>query len=312
MMVLREPESGRLRASVRALVPALVTIAIYLVALQILGQLFGSSSDELTAGQFLTYGALIGSVYVAMILAGVYAAKTLERSTLEEFGLDVDRQWVRTFGTGVAISLFGISISWWWGTVRGVRSFDLSAAGVRSSADPLVVAAVLLVFSGYFLLGNVYEEVVYRRIVIDNFATGLAARGLSTTAAVGLATTGSLIVFGLLHVVYRGSALVAVDAALTGTMFAFAYLLTGSLALPTGLHFGRLLTSALAGESLGVVEVRAIGDVTQNTLFANLEIRFVQITVVCLLVAAWVYQTRGTVQIAASVIQPHPQQSRTD
>lgn len=295
----------------RGLLPAVLTVVIYMGAVQLLGR-FLLATDELSGAQFLLYGCLIGLVYVGMILAGVYAARTLERSSLGDFGLRVDGKWLGAFAAGVGISLLGVSISWWWGEFREIRSLDLAAAGVRSPEEPLVVAAVLVVFTGYFLLGNVYEEVVYRRIVIDNFAEGLAARGLSTGAAVGLATIGSLVVFGLLHVVYRGTALVAIDATLTGTMFAFAYLLTGDLALPIGIHFGRLITSVLGGESYGAVEIIAVGEVTQNTLAANLEVRFVQIGVVCGLVSLWVYLNRGSIQISEAIYRPHTHQARTD
>lgn len=312
MKILQEAGSNRVRASLRGLLPAILTVVIYLGALHLVGQFFPSTSNELSGPQFLLYGCLIGLVYVGMVLAAVYAAKTLEGTTLRNFGLRFDSQWLGAFATGVIISLLRISISWWWGEFRGIRSLDLTAAGVRSPAEPLVVAAVLVVFTGYFLLGDIYEEVVYRQIMIDNFAEGLAARGFSTKAAVGLATTGSLVVFGLLHVVYRGTVLVAIDATLTGTMFAFAYLLTGELALPIGIHFGRLITSVLRGESYGVVEVIAIGEVTQNTLTANLEVRFVQIGIVCLLVSVWVYLNRGSIQISEDIYQPHTHQTRSD
>lgn len=296
----------------RGLLPAILTVVIYLGTLQSFAQVFPGTRSEFSGVQFLLYGCLVGFVYAGMILVGVYGARALERSTLGDFGLGIDGRWLGTFATGVGISLLGVSTSWWWGSFRGTRSLDLAAAGVRSSAEPHVVAAVLVVFTGYFLLGNVYEEVVYRRIMIDNFAEGLVARGLSARAAVGLATVGSLVVFGLLHVAYRGTVIVAIDAALTGTMFAFAYLLTGELALPIGIHFGRLVTSVLSGGSYGVVEVIAIGEVTRNTLPANLEVRFVQIGVVCLLVCLWVYRNHGSIRITPGIHRGHSHQSRTD
>lgn len=312
MRVLQAADSDRVRASLRGLLPAVLTIVIYLGSIQLLGQLFSGPSSGFSGPQFLLYGGLLGLVYVGMIFAGIYVARRLERPATRGFGLSIDSRWFGTFAAGAGISLLGVLASWWWGEFRGIRSLDLTAIGVRSSAEPLTVAAVLVVFTGYFLLGNVYEEVLYRRIMLDNFAAGLVARGLSTRAAVGLATVGSLVVFGLLHVVYRGSALVAIDAALTGTMFVFAYLLTGDLALPIGIHFGRLSTSVLTGESFGVVELVAIGEVTQNTLTANLEVRFVQIGIVCLLVSVWVSLTRGSLHISEAIYQQHTDQSHTD
>ena len=301
--ILESAASGRTPASLRGLLPAVLTAILYLAALQSFEPLFPGTRSGFSGVQFLLYGCLIGFTYVAMILVGVYTARALEGSALGDFGLSVDGQWLGAFVIGVAISLFGISLSWWWGAFRGIRSLNLTEVGVRSSAEPHVVLAVLAVFVGYFLLGNVYEEVLYRRIMIDNFAAGLAARGLSTRAAVGLATVASLMAFGILHVVYRGTILVAIDATLTGTMFAFAYLFTGDLALPIGIHFGRLITSVLSGGSYGVVEVIAIGEVTQNTLTANLEVRLVQIGTVCILVCLWVYLNHGSIQLSAALLK---------
>jgi len=291
------------------LLPAILSVGIFLGGRQVVARLFGGVSDELSSLQFLLFACLMGLLFLCMTLVGIYIAMTLEGSALSDFGQGVNTEWIRTFLTGVGITLLGIGISWWWGEYRGIRSLDLSAAGVSGPDNLLIVVAVLLMATGYFLLQNVYEEVIYRRVMIDNFAAGLTSRGISVGAAVGLATFTSLAIFGLLHIAYRGSIIVAVDAALTGTMFAFAYLLTGELALPIGIHFGRHSTAVLRGQSYGVIDLVAVGDVTQNTLAANLEVRFVQIGVVCLFISVWVYRKRGSIGIPETI---YHHQSRTD
>jgi hypothetical protein len=312
MGALREDDSNRVRASLRALVPVTLAVAIFEGYGLVSDWLFQGQSSELSGPEFLVYGCLMGLTYLAMIVVPIVAARRLERSAYAEFGLGIDRGWLRTFVAGIGISVLAVSLSWWWGALRGIRSLDLAAGGIRSLDGPLLVGAVLLVTVGYLFLGYVYEEVVFRRIMIDNLAEGLSARGLSPRSAVGLATVLSLAAFGLVHYVYRGNLLVVVDSALTGTMFAFAFLLTGELALPIGVHAGRYVVDVFAGGSYGSVEVLGIGAITRDTLPANLEVRFVQIAVVCLLASIWVYRQRGSVGIPAAVYQRDTHQSPAD
>lgn len=304
--------SNRIPAVLKGLLPAIITLCIFILGRQLVVKLFDSSSDELSGPQFLLFACLMGVLFLGMTLVGIYIAMAFEESSFSDFGQSVNTAWIRTFVTGVAITLLGVGISWWWGEYRGIRSLDLAAVGVRGPDNPLLVVTVLVVATGYFLFQNIYEEVIYRRIMIQNFAEGLTSRGISMAAAVGLATFSSLVLFGLLHIAYRGSVIVAVDAALTGTMFAFAYLLTGELALPIGIHFGRHITAVLRGQSYGVVDLVAVGEVTTNTLSANLEMRLIQIGVVCLLISLWVFFKRGSIGIPESIYQQQPHQSQTD
>ncbi|ADJ17022.1 Abortive infection protein [Halalkalicoccus jeotgali B3] len=284
---------------------------MFIVGRNLLRQFFGDINN-LSGPLFIFYIFMMGMIFLGMLLVGIYTAARLERSKFSEFRPSVDREWRRTFVAGVVISLLAISISWGWGVFRGIRSLNLASVGVRSPEGTIVTAVVILAATGMFFANMTLEEVVYRRIMLDNFIKGLAARGLSRKAAASLAMVGSLVAFGLLHTVYRGGGIVAIDAALTGTMFAFAYLLTGKLALPMGIHFGRHITTILGGESYGVVDLIAVGNVTKNTLTANLEVEFVQIGLVCLLVSIWVYRQRGSIQIPAIIYQPPIRHSQSD
>lgn len=317
MRLLRERDSTRVRSSFRALLPALLLVAIFVVGRFLRAQFFVvftdvSNPDEYTGALLLLNGLSWFVIYAAMVVAPLFVARELEGSTFRELGLGIDRQWMRTFAVGIGISVVGISISWWWGAFRGLRSLEFGAVRVRSPEGLLMVAAVLLVTFSYQFLGYVYEEIVFRRIMIDNFAEGLSNRGQSWQTAIGLATIVSLVAFGLIHFVYRGNFLVVIDSALTGTMFVFAYLVTGNLALPIGIHTGRKILTVFEGFSLGTVEIVGIGAITTNTLPANLEVRFVQIGVVCLLAALWVYQQRGSVGIPAAIYQRSTRQPQAD
>ena len=300
--VLREADAGRLRASARAVLPVVATLAALFALAVPLAAVLPSAEDAGVGGGLLNL--LAQSARYAVLIAGaVWLAARLERRSYDAFGLSVDGRWLRDLAAGVAASVLGVAASLWWGSVQGSRAVDL-AAWSPSGPSALAVGAVLAAYAGYFLLGNVFEELVYRRIALGNFAEGLTDRGRSPRFAVLVATLASLVLFGAYHVPLRGNVVVAVDAAMVGVTFALAYVLTGDLGLAVGVHFGRLPTVFMTGRTFAGVEVPAFVDLTRNTLAANLEVKLVEIGVVCLLVAAWVYATRGDLRLAPSVWNP--------
>ncbi|WP_226008037.1 CPBP family intramembrane glutamic endopeptidase [Natrinema salinisoli] len=302
MQLLRERGSTRIRASLRGVLPAVVTLVLFLGGTALLGLIVQavteahSSTEVLLAsiGQFVLYAVLIG--------VAVWSAATLEHREYTNFGLTVDGDWMREFAAGIVITLLGIMVSVWWADVRGIRAVTLTAASITGPERPLLLGAVFGLFICYFLLGNIYEEVVYRRIVLGNFVEGLTARGVSPQVAVILATVVSLLLFGVYHIPLRGNIVVALDAALTGIPFALAYLLTDRLALPVGIHFGRILIEFLHGRvTRGEFNVSAIVEITQDTLLANLEFKLLRIGLTCLGILTWVYLHHGEIQIAKTV-----------
>lgn len=283
------------------MLPAVATLVLLVAGLGLLGTVMESVTDaESGGGVLLVLGAQI-ALYVLLIGVAVWTAVRFEHGEYTDFGLDVDAAWGRNFVVGTGITVVGVSLSLGWAQLRGLRDVSLAAGGVSGSGGPLVLGAVLVVFVGFILLGNVYEEVVYRRIMIQNFAAGLAARGASAGVAVVLATATSLVLFGLYHVPLRGNVVVAIDAALVGITFALAYLLTGDLGLPIGIHFGRLPIEVIHGLTLGSFEVSAVVEITRNTLLANLEVKLVRIGLICGLIVAWVYVNRGGIGLDETV-----------
>jgi membrane protease YdiL (CAAX protease family) len=301
--LLRGADSGRVRASVRALAVAVGTLAAFVGAGNLLATVVESAETASVAGGLLSLLAQ-SALYVALVVGAIWAGSRLERRPVTTFGLAIDGRWLRDFAAGVAASLLGITVSVWWGGLQGTRTVHLAAGVPTAPEGALAVLAVLAAYLVFSLLGNVYEEVVYRRIVLGNFAEGLAARGVRPAVAVAAATVGSLALFGAYHVPLRGNVVVAVDAALVGVTFAVPYLLTGDLALSVGVHFGRVVTVFESGATIAGVDVPAVVDVTRDTLAANLSVLLVEIAAVCLVVFAWVYATRGEFRLAATVWDP--------
>lgn len=300
MRLLRERDS-RVRASLRGILPAVATLALLLIGSTVLGMLVRAVTDAQSSAAILLGSITQLVLYAVLIGVAVWGAAILERRPYTAFGLNVDLDWLRSFATGVAITLIGIVVSLWWADHRGIRDVALGDAGVTGSSEPLLVGVVFALFVCYFLLGNVYEEVVYRRIMLGNFVEGLTARSISLRLAVVSATIGSLLLFGAYHIPLRGNTVVALDAALSGIPFAVAYLFTEDLGLPVGVHFGRVLIEFLNGLTVSDFHVTGVVAITQNTLLANLELKLLRIGVICLCILVWVYLTHGEIQMAPEI-----------
>lgn len=301
MPILRADDSTRVRASLRGLLPAATTLLVLLLGGAVLGSILDTVGDGTPTtvalfaliAQTVLYGGLVG--------LAIWCGTRLERRQYTAFGLNVDSGWLLNFVAGTTITVVAIVLSLWWAEIRGLRNVDLSAAAVSGPGEPLVPLVVFAVYIGYSLVGHVFEEVVYRRIMIRNFTEGLTARGFTPVAAVVPATVGGLLLFGLYHVPLRGNFVAAIDSALLGVAFALAYLLTGELGLPVGVHFGRQLIGFAFGKEVVEFEFVAVLELTRNTLSANLEVKLVRLGLACLLILAWVFLREGEIRLAETV-----------
>lgn len=303
MRVLREASSNRLRASLRGVIPAVVTLAVFLGGRAVLRAIFPLHGTTTSLGETVLLRGLLFALYVVMVWLAIRLASALDRRHYAAYGVRVDGAWLRQFAAGVGFSVAGIGLSLSWGVLRGFRSVNASV-DVSSPDGSAYVALALVAYVLFLLLGNVYEEVVYRGVMLQNFAEGLHARGFPPTLAVVPATAASLGLFGLYHFPLRGTFLVTVDAAVVGVTFALAYVLTGDLGLPIGVHFGRTAFELLTGFEVLGVTVPPVVEITRNTLAANLEVRLLEIGAVCLFVLAWAARTDGGIGLAETVYEP--------
>jgi len=232
---LREQENGRFRVSIRVFVPAVVTLLLSWYTLAFVA----GSIDNFTSGGVIS-SLLIQLLFrwLPVLLVAVWLVLALDTQPLRAYGFDLSRRWVRDLFVGVLLSLAAFGLAWAVGYQRGTIALESEFQPQFETTLFWFVIAIAMI---HFLIQNVYEEFIYRGLMIRGFTEGARDSGLSIRMAVLVATVSSLLLFGLYHVP-RGFIFV-VDSIFVGIAFAVPYLLTGSLALSIGVHFGRFSTN---------------------------------------------------------------------
>jgi membrane protease YdiL (CAAX protease family) len=187
--------------------------------------------------------------FVALLGGGiVVSAKVLDRRPIAEYGLSVDREWIRSFavggliGTVVNAGTFLVALGAGWITVVDF---------VGGAGDNPFPVAMVLAFALTAVAAS-WEEFVFRGAMLKNLAEG-ADGYVPRWAAVGLALVGSTVVFAFMHSGKVTSLHGYGYYLLAGVIFGVVYALTGDLGLPMGFHaFYNFSMSAFFG--LGVTQ----------------------------------------------------------
>lgn len=164
------------------------------------------------------------------------------------YGLNIDRDWVTDLLGGAAIGVLFKSIS--TAAVVGIGSgviVDQWDAGVAESPTGVTIALAATVIA--FFAVALWEDLLFRAVLIREMVVGLRAQEVPRSTATVVAVIGSALVFGALHlnagVSGLSTAAVVFQAVVAGLYFGLAYALTGSLALPIGIHLSTNLWTAV-------------------------------------------------------------------
>lgn len=164
------------------------------------------------------------------------AAAYLDRRPVHAFGLEIDQHWVidaivgLTIGgaipTAAALGFFG-----GWITV-GETGYALTVTYLRDLGLAIVITVGIAVV----------EELVFRGYVLTNAIEGLDLRWLSQPVTIATAWGVSALLFAFMHPAPQ-----LVDGLhflSAGFLLGLAYLLSGQLGLPIGIHAGFNFVSA--------------------------------------------------------------------
>jgi membrane protease YdiL (CAAX protease family) len=169
--------------------------------------------------------ATVMQLGVTLLLTYLFR-RFLDRQSFTSLGFARRRGWLQEIGLGIILgfvsmgSIFLVEWAGGWLTVGdGVWRF-------QALGSALLMLAGYLVF---FVLAGASEEIMFRGYILQN---------LREWPGTILAVVISSILFGLLHGLNPNfNLLAALNIALAGAVYCYAYLITGNLWLPIAFHF---------------------------------------------------------------------------
>jgi len=223
-------EESRLRAGYR------ITLQIfaYLVIMKSLFVLLGSPGDITGKTSLWIFLAIAGIRLFRGVISVWLTGRFLDHRPFSEFGIYFTKDWWKdlAFGMGLGIMLMGsiflvelsagwISISETLHTANSGQSFSLS----------IIVFAILFICVGFS------EELFYRGYLLTNLAEGFNFETIGSKNSIIIAIIFSSVLFSFFHIGNPNANLVStINIILSGILLSVPYVLTGSLAIPIGIH----------------------------------------------------------------------------
>ena len=218
----------RLRAGWRLLLQVVLQLLLLVLAGWILltgwRGIFNASSNSWGAAELAVSQV---AEFVAVTLSVILARKLLDRRSLGSLGLRLGKRTLLDFAAGVGITCLMMgtifALEWALGWLHVTRF-----AWQTQAVDQVAVSVVL--FMVVCLLVGWNEELMSRGYHLQTLASGMP---------VGWAWILSSSVFGVLHLANPHANWIAVfGIVLAGLFLGYAYIRSGQLWLPVGLHTG--------------------------------------------------------------------------
>lgn len=321
----------RLRAGWRVLIYTL----IWLLAPTLLSMLIGPwSTHVLTAAlpvtSELATEAILLFLKLAVQLGGAWlVVPLLDQRPLADLGLRFNRAWWLdlSFGLllGALLMAFIFSVEWLAGWVKIV---DLWHDTLPDAPFGVAILGPLIVF----IVVSLTEELLARGYYVRNLAEGLYSPRWSAHSAVVAAWLISSFFFGLLHARNPNATWISTGVLmLAGLFLGLGYILTGSMALPIGLHLtwnffqGSVFGFPVSGINFNVATILVIqqsGPLLWTGGAFGPEaglLGILAILVGCLAILGWVRWRRGTLGVLTELahfqrvdlcVAQHPNQQK--
>ncbi len=231
--ILLAPFWNRTERRPRALWRILGAFVLVAIGSQVLPSVLFGNSDLPPSVLGLAQNVFIVGTVVFVI---VVWAQYVDHRRVTEYGLEVGPEWLRDASVGVVIAFVA------WGLALAVhltRGWAYTAAVLSpgNAANALPFALALLAFVVQFLLVGIWEELLFRGLVLKNAAEGFHSQWVSERGAVLAGLGASSLLFGAVHADQATSLPALGFWVLMGLVLGSTYIVTDSLALPIGLHF---------------------------------------------------------------------------
>jgi membrane protease YdiL (CAAX protease family) len=254
----------RLRAGWRILIYTLLWIFAPAVAARLIGSWLAMplASAFPTVAGFAPHAVGVLLKLIIVVLVTCLAAWWLDRRSLADYGLRLDRIWWLDFGFGLSLGAMLMTlifvVEWLvgWLVITGLMQVGLPGVSFATA----ILGALLL-----FVVVGITEELLARGYHLRNMAEGFNLSPPGSTGALALAWLLSSSFFGLLHIFNPNATWQSTLALMAAGLFlGLGYVLTGSLAIPIGLHItwnffqGNLFGLPVSGNTFDSATVFAI------------------------------------------------------
>jgi len=205
--------------------------------------LFGVEHQSFIAGvqpmQFMSnplvgFLAISGATCLVALGTTFLFGKWIDHRKFKEFGFKLSKIWWQDFAFGITMGAFLMGLIFLFGWITGmvnVRGFFVSFIADMSFVVVFIQSLLLFVFVG------VYEEIVFRGYLLINLAEGLNLKILGKTWALVISIMLTSMIFGVMHMDNPNATWVSTtNIMLAGIFLGMGMFLTGSLAIPIGLH----------------------------------------------------------------------------
>lgn len=262
------------------------------IAETLLGRLIGAVS-----------GQVVGSA--AWVIGIIIAAWYLDRRYIRDLGFRGGKTWIIEFGFGILIGL-GLQV---YMLLVGIEAGWIAVTGTfTGKVGELFIPWLIVNFVFYVCIG-IREEIIFRGYLMTNLAEGFSwFNRFDQSTAVWIAVVISSVFFSLWHTGSTFSFLIF--AGCFGLLFGTTYALTGSIAIPVGLHtawdWGE--TSLFASQTLPtnkLIETKLADPVMIIGGVNSMEfLSFTALILGMLLIAGWVRFREGSLTTHSEVAIP--------
>ncbi|HTX79807.1 MAG TPA: type II CAAX endopeptidase family protein [Longilinea sp.] len=267
-------------------------------------------------GSFL-FAELINPIgpLVATILSLLAASRLLDRRSVAEYGFHFNGRWFADLGAGLVIGTLLMMLVFIIELMTGMVQVT---AVLQSNEAALSFGAGLLAGVILFICTGIYEEIFSRGYPLRNLAEGFNRKRLGSGTALVLGYIASSVIFGLLHIFnHYATPLALVNLVIAGLWLGLAYVLTGEMGLPIGLHiawnfcegnvFGFPVSGVHTLASVLAVQQQGPDLLTGGTFGPEGGlVSLLAMLVGCLLVLGWVQLSRGNVAWRTDLAVYHP------
>ncbi|MFC2136346.1 lysostaphin resistance A-like protein, partial [Bacteroidota bacterium] len=293
-------EEARLRAMWRIAI-VIVLLMIFMILFAIIDSLF---DDLLPRGTLAKEESILFPLEMTLsfFLSIWITSKYFDKRKLADIGLKINLSWWKDFGFGLLLGAILHSVIFLtqflagWIEIKGIYENSLSGFS-------FIAGIGLWLFT--FICAGISEDLFNRGYLLKNISESIRTNNSGNIKPIIWAVVITSLIFGLMHAGNPNANIIStIGLIIAGLMYAVAYVYTGQLALPIGLHItwnffeGCVFGSPVSGSATDITiiasqqigpEIMTGGAFGPEAGLVGIASRFLGI----LLIFLWIKSTRG-------------------